>query len=208
MYKFKENQHLTSSTKLLFNEAKEDIKTGNWKNFYSDNYLFDHDIFGTATQLLIQSGINPLLSLYGVPEAYLMGNQNLLEINIPDNINVIGESAFAECEYLNKVILPKEVLEIRDNAFNACSSLNSITLPKSLRVIGQGNFQYCENLNTVIYEGIIDEFKQIEIGADCFSSCQELSQINCTDGIIMIGENGLDFDDTDSDDDDLYDDED
>lgn len=194
MYKFKEKQHLTHSTKLLFNEAKEDIKTGNWENFYSDNHMFDYDIFGTATQLLIQSGINPLLNLHSMPKAYLMGNWNLLEIHIPDNINVIGESAFAECEYLNKVILPKYLDEISADAFNTCASLNSITLPKSLRRIGANNFYYCENLDTVVYEGTAEEFKEIDINEDCFKSCNELTHITCADAIIIV-DNGINFSD-------------
>ena len=193
-YKFKEMGHLTHSTKSLFNEAKVNIQTENFGKFYSDTtYPYDQVVFGEATQLLIQAGIDPLKTLNEVPDNYLMGNWNLLEITIPDNINVIGESAFAECEYLNKVILPKELVEIRDNAFNTCSSLNSIVLPKSLRKIGINNFYFCENLNTVVYEGTKEEFKNIEIDDDCFKLCPDLDMIKCSDSSIYFDDNNYEL---------------
>lgn len=40
----------------------------------------------------------------------------------------VGNSAFAECDYLTSVILPESVENIEMQAFRSCSGLNSITI--------------------------------------------------------------------------------
>lgn len=63
-------------------------------------------------------------------------------INLPNEITVIGESAFADCNYLTKAYLPDMIEEIGAYAFSGCKSA-SLTLTKNLRRVGDGAFMGC-----------------------------------------------------------------
>lgn len=63
-------------------------------------------------------------------------------INLPNEITVIGESAFADCKYLTTVYLPNLIEEIGAYAFDGCKSA-SLTLTKNLRRVGEGAFMGC-----------------------------------------------------------------
>ena len=81
------------------------------------------------------------------------------EIKLPDSILEIGESAFAECRFLKKVIIPDSVTKIGNRAFYYCTALCSVSLPKHLAYIPK----------------------------ECFSGTQ-LSQITLSNSIVEIQE--------------------
>ncbi len=65
----------------------------------------------------------------------------LCEINIPNSLKRIGNSAFAICESLDSPMsLPEGIEEISDNCFANCGRLNEVRLPSSLKTIGEGAF--------------------------------------------------------------------
>lgn len=65
------------------------------------------------------------------------------KISLPDEVTVIGESAFSDCEYLSKVYMPSKIEEIGNSAFSGCKSA-SLALTKNLRRVGSGAFGGCE----------------------------------------------------------------
>lgn len=71
-----------------------------------------------------------------------------LEINIPQSVNYIGESAFEESA-IRSVTLPVGVDVIAKNAFFSCKSLESVFVSSSLREIGEGAFGACISLKAV-----------------------------------------------------------
>ena len=52
-----------------------------------------------------------------------MGCDGIEEIELPDTITEIGDSAFKSCKNLNKVIIPESVTKIDGDAFAECSGL-------------------------------------------------------------------------------------
>ena len=75
----------------------------------------------------------------------LFGNKNLTQVKIAEGIRVIGESAFADCQWLEEVVFPETLLDIKKEAFRNCSKLERIAFPKSIQNIGQNAFQYVDS---------------------------------------------------------------
>ena len=73
------------------------------------------------------------------------------EIEIPDNVRVIGERAFAN-KSISSITIPDSVIKIEDNAFYHCIELRSVTIPASVTQIGHMAFSDCYRLKYVTFE--------------------------------------------------------
>lgn len=77
----------------------------------------------------------------------------LESVELPDTVEVLGDSVFKKCRKLRKVTLGKSLKTIRHRAFNGCSRLESVTLPPTVEELGDGVFSYCPALKTVRFKG-------------------------------------------------------
>ena len=64
-------------------------------------------------------------------------------IILPEDIEIIGEYAFAECNNLISVKLPEQLKTIEAHAFSDCTSLTCLNIPDYVNVIGWGAFRNC-----------------------------------------------------------------
>ena len=71
------------------------------------------------------------------------------EAVVPENVSIIGASAFSGVNGLKSVKLPNGLISIEEFAFEGCASLTEITLPLSLKEIGFKAFSGCTNLKPV-----------------------------------------------------------
>lgn len=71
----------------------------------------------------------------------------VINIVIPENIEIIGSRAFYDLEYLESVTIPPSVKVICDWAFSNCYNLKSITTPNSVEVVVEGAFAGCKKLD-------------------------------------------------------------
>ena len=62
-------------------------------------------------------------------------------LTLPNSLEVIGESAFASCETLKKVVLPEGLKIIGDEAFCWSENLEEVNMPESLEEIGSRSFE-------------------------------------------------------------------
>ncbi len=58
-----------------------------------------------------------------ISDSVFTDQQNLTEVNIPENIQTIGFYCFAGDSNLNKITIPKSVTNIGDNAFMKCKKV-------------------------------------------------------------------------------------
>ncbi len=77
---------------------------------------------------------------------YKPGSSN--ELTIPQTIcglpvKTIGEGAFEDLLFLEKLVLPEGLTTISDEAFKNCESLGEIYFPSTLESIGKSAFEYC-----------------------------------------------------------------
>ena len=126
-------------------------------------------------------------------------------IVVPNNVKVIGASAFAQCRNLKTISLPKGLKGIDYRAFDGCTSLKKIVLPNSVKLMDDWIFANCVNLEEVVLPqnlktipkytfqncyklskiDLPETLQSIESAA--FSHCRSLSKISLGDNLISLG---------------------
>lgn len=100
---------------------------------------------------------------------------NVKEVkNFPDTITSIPDNAFYNCSYLERVeITENSSLEvIGDSAFANCPLLTTLTLPNSLKKIGANAFSHCEAIDNLIIPSSVTT-----IGNNAFNDTEELTHL-------------------------------
>jgi hypothetical protein len=105
----------------------------------------------------------------------------LSSINIPDNVQLIGEYAFSGCENLTDVTIGKGVSTINNYAFSKCG-FTSIEIPDNVMNLGKYVFSQCSNLNDVTLGSGLNDIEDFT-----FYNCTNLKNINVPDNISNIG---------------------
>lgn len=125
----------------------------------AERYL-QRDKIGDLTQALMSCGINPIeidAELTSIPTAYLWGCNDITSFILEDKeINIVGNNAFAECDYLKQVSIDCQT--VRPFAFAWCKQLKSITLTKRLKNLDVSCFFACANFDTIYYKGAKEDF--------------------------------------------------
>ena len=111
------------------------------------------------------------------------GNSGIVDLTIPDSVNLIEGDPFYDCKSLKTVKVGNGVTRIE--AFSGCDnletielgsnieyiggnfneSLKTIIIPKSLKQIGSNVFENCYNLEKVYYSGSESDWDKILIGS-------------------------------------------
>lgn len=120
---------------------------------------------------------------------FLYGNTNdlftnctvLEHIELPSNLENIGDYMFSGCSGLTSIVIPESVSGIGENAFAECDSLSSITIPDSVVDIGRNVFSGCTALESIEIPGSITH-----LGGSAFKSCSNLSSITLHEGLLSI----------------------
>lgn len=94
----------------------------------------------------------------------LFSISGLREIEIPDSVTTIGESAFGGVHSLTSITIPENVTRIGSSAFRK-TNLTSVVVPGSIPELGWGVFEDCYQLENVVFE---EGFKAVT--NDCFGS--------------------------------------
>ncbi len=146
--------------------------------------------------------------IYNIPDSYegrtivaIEGEcfklKEMVEVNIPDTVETIGDTTFASCPKLEKVIMGKNVKKIGEHlfflspnlkevklsdalkeipyaAFSSCTSLEKITLPNGLERICMLAFFECTNLKEIHIPATVTEIDNGE-GDPVFDGCDKLT---------------------------------
>lgn len=150
--------------------------------FYGCSGLTSVYISDIAAWCKITFGSTMSNPLYYAQHLYL-GEEEITDLVIPDNVTTIGNDTFRGCNGLNSVTIPGSVISIGNFAFAQCSGLNSVTIPNSVTSIGFGVFYGCSGLNSV---RIPDGVTIIPDGA--FRDCNSLVSVTITGSVNSIGE--------------------
>ncbi len=69
-----------------------------------------------------------------------------VQVTIPEGVEIIGESCFADNDKLGRVIMSDTVRAVQENAFRNCTVMQSAVFSANLRTIGSGAFENCKKL--------------------------------------------------------------
>lgn len=108
------------------------------------------------------------------------------KVTIPNEVNVIGNSAFSGCAGLVHITIPNSVISIDDFAFAECNSLTEVYISGEVDRIGNEAFSGCTSLAKVtISEGVG------EIGNCAFNGCTGLKTLQIPASVDTIGESAF-----------------
>lgn len=103
-------------------------------------------------------------SLKVISENAFCNNDFSGTLTLPSTLTHIGSNAFAYNWRLMGILdIPQEVESIGENAFNNCKMLEGIIFPESMETIRQGAFNECYGINSIICKGTMPA--HIESGA-------------------------------------------
>ena len=74
---------------------------------------------------------------------------NLVSVQMPDTVKIVGRAAFYDCSSLAGVKLPDTLEVIEDYTFYRCKSLQLFSLPPMLKYIGRSAFYKCATASSV-----------------------------------------------------------
>ena len=106
----------------------------------------------------------------------------LTALTVPPSVDVIGDSAFANCEQLSDIVIGYGVREIGNRAFSGCQAITEMSLPRSVTALGQAAFSRCAALREFHAAGNIDETR-----TQLFSGCADLRTVTLPDTVKTIG---------------------
>lgn len=75
-----------------------------------------------------------------------------MNINIPEQLTVIGDDLFSRCSSLSNVSIPNSVTSIGSSAFEECTSLANVTIPSSVISVGKRAFYGLADNSTIYVE--------------------------------------------------------
>ena len=102
-------------------------------------------------------------------------------MTIPDSVEILLYSVFAECDQLKSVTFGSSVTYIGTEAFFDCDSLEKLELPKNLSVIGARAVSQCRSLKELTIPGTLKTMNEIP-----FSHNESLTVVNIKDGLKVI----------------------
>lgn len=97
----------------------------------------------------------------------------ITSLEIPHGVNSIGNYAFSECYYLEKVTISGNDCIIGTDAFSLDHNLKELDLQEGLKVIGDRAFRGCQYLSTINIPNSVTS-----IGDNAFQDCNGLTSVN------------------------------
>ena len=124
------------------------------------------------------SGITEVKNFAGTSvskiESTAFYSSKLIQIEFPESLVSIDNSAFASCSELTRVggLQNTKVTQIEDSAFSGCSKLKNVIFPQTLLTLGGSAYSGCSALTSVTFNSNLKT-----IGANAFEGCSSLSQL-------------------------------
>lgn len=103
---------------------------------------------GTDTEVTVPKKIGLQSLVVGIDKGAFEGS-SITKVTLPDAVTEIGNSAFADCEKLEEIVLSASLEKIGNSAFEGCGRLEKITLPEGVTNIGVKVFKDCHSLKEV-----------------------------------------------------------
>ena len=122
---------------------------------------------------------NAFLNCFNLTEATMSQNierigadvfSSLCEIELPDTLKELGNSAFASCDFTS-IVIPTSLEEIGVYSFGY-TSLEELVVPGNIKIIKEEAFDLCQQLKNVVIEEGVEVIEE-----HAFSECDVLESV-------------------------------
>ncbi len=135
-------------------------------------YLFDGAGFSQDVIIKIPVSVNEI-------GKNAFSGSTIVNVDLPDNLTTISESAFKGCNKLASIEFTDNVKTIGKSAFSSCTGLSELVLPDKVESIGDSAFSGCTNISTLtLGEGT--KIEENSLGSGIFSGCSALTSVTIT----------------------------
>ena len=143
-----------------------------------DDYLIDNGILKSwsnknDTHIIIPNGVIKIagdniknsssldksVEMEGPFYAAFMRNKNILSVEMPDTVQIVGAKAFEHCSNLRTVKFSKRLRKIEIMAFMG-TKLENLEFSEGLTYIGWSAFNLIENLKTIVLPKSLTEIEE------------------------------------------------
>ena len=146
-------------------------------------YTLEYACRSSLETVIYEEGITSIGDFACFPGNNFSGSR-LTEIRLPSTLKRIGIRAFSRTA-LPSPMLPENVEELGNYAFAQCQSMASVAVPASVTTMGSGVFMNGSAIRDI-------EFRNALIGAECFAGCDGLETLTIPNRIVSIGYRAFD----------------
>lgn len=150
----------------------------------------DGNLYTKDGKTLVQYAIGKMQTSFTISdEVTVVGNyafyncNRLTEIVIPNSVTTIGEHAFYNCNGLAELTIGDGVETVKESAFYNCNGLREIVLPNSVKTIGEAAFRYCIHLEEIVIPNGVEKIENF-----AFYGCTDLMKAVIGESVTSIGE--------------------
>ncbi len=167
------------------NLAKIEVKEGN-KSFWTDGYGI---LYSSDRKFLIQApgalegDVVLPENLEVVCDTAFNGCEKITGVALGQKVKRIGKSAFSGCSSLSKMKIPASMSEISDYAFNGCASLQSLEADDGEHFVSRDGMLFSKDMKTLVRapgaisgEVVLPDTVET-IGHGAFQSCEKLTKV-------------------------------
>ncbi len=143
----------------------------------------DIDTLPEADEYRSSSSIYKIINgcLISKTKLYKYLGKGTTEVQIPDDVVLIGDNAFSENQEIKKVLIPSTVTTIGIKAFTHCEALETVKIFNGVEKIAGDAFSHCISLKKIV---IPDSVTQI--GDYVFNECTSLEEVKLPNELRII----------------------
>ena len=164
------------------NQPPKDTSSSNQGNKPEKNYTIDGNILVSCIGQADEDGtfvVPENITMIG--ESAFAGDTDLKKVIIGSNVKIVGSGAFQYCSSLETVTISEGVETIGSHAFTNCTSLKNVTLPSTVSVVNEYTFYACESLESIS----LNHIRKISEAA--FYGCTSMESVDLSPSLETIG---------------------
>jgi len=100
--------------------------------------------------------------------------QTFTTYSVPEDVTVIGESAFSNCKNLSRLVLPRKLKSLKKNALNV--NIDTLVIPDKIKKIASQNGMYSHNISSLEVPSTVSYISSLWY--DNLGVCFDLKSIN------------------------------
>ena len=123
------------------------------RNLKVTGTINDDDFYYMRDNMAILEAVNMKeceTSHSAIPNDAFNGKSSLYFVALPEDLTVIGNSAFRDTHFSGALVLPSSLTTINESAFENCYLLSSLSLPSNLEYIGNSAFSGCSGISSTM----------------------------------------------------------